>query len=456
MAFWLLTAGLLAIVPVPTTAETFFYLVRQWPTTYCSVEAQCSTDPARNAFSIHGLWPNYDRGGYPENCTNEQYDSSAVSDIRSEMTQAWESYSEPNDRFWAHEWECHGTCTRLGQAQFFRTVLQLNQQYNLEDALQSAGIVPDDDKTYSTADISDAIKEAYGAEPTVRCANRRLRGKQLLDSVFMRRQRLISPTQTSITLTRTLDTARLQVALQTQSLTVFSGCSARRQGRPGPECLEASSRQEAGEGEAQANRPSRQPVKTGRPLSVVQLLPMAWRASGDADDGRLAAEDQQDAEDSAQASLSSGDVGPLESVEQPHHPQGEDAAAEDGSPVEGTDIHESAFRMDAAQFNRQQADLLALWRLYDEGEPHIKRPALRELEAQKGSEWRNRAPNDRKRWSDISRFADEVMRRAERDHTTPVAIIKQMDTERLSQKPKAKPVAAYLKEVLKHVAANRH
>ncbi|KAK9822798.1 hypothetical protein WJX74_011031 [Apatococcus lobatus] len=177
----------------------------------------------------------------------------------------------------------------------------------------------------------------------------------------------------------------------------------------GPECLEASSRQEAGEGEPQANRPSRQPVKTGRPLSVVQLLPMAWRASGDADDGRLAAEDQQDAEDSAQASLSSGDVGPLESVEQPHHPQGEDAAAEDGSPVEGTDIHESAFRMDAAQLNRQQADLL-----------------------------------------------DEVMRRAERDHTTPVAIIKQMDTERLSQKPKAKPVAAYLKEVLKHVAANRH
>lgn len=41
-------------------------------------------------------------------------------------------FAEPNDRFWAHEWECHGTCTKLGQAQFFRTVLDLNQKYNLE------------------------------------------------------------------------------------------------------------------------------------------------------------------------------------------------------------------------------------------------------------------------------------------------------------------------------------
>lgn len=185
MAFRVLFAGLLAIVPPLTSAETFFYLVRQWPTTYCSVEAQCTTDPARNAFSIHGLWPNYDRGGYPENCTNVRYDPSTVSSIRSEMTAAWESYSEPNDRFWAHEWECHGTCTKLEQADFFRTVLELNQKYNLEEALQSAGIVPDNDASYSTKDMSDAIKEAYGVDPTIRCANRRLRGEQLLDSVFM-------------------------------------------------------------------------------------------------------------------------------------------------------------------------------------------------------------------------------------------------------------------------------
>lgn len=57
-------------------------------------------------------------------------------------------------------------------------------------------------------------------------------------------------------------------------------------------------------------------------------------------------------------------------------------------------------------------DLAALWRLYDLGEPHINRPALRELEAENGSEWRSRDSNDRKRWSEISIFATEVIRRA--------------------------------------------
>ncbi len=53
----------------------------------------------------------------------------------------------------------------------------------LQDALRSADIVPDERTMYRTADIAAAIKQAYGAEPTVRCANRREGGKQLLDSV---------------------------------------------------------------------------------------------------------------------------------------------------------------------------------------------------------------------------------------------------------------------------------
>ena len=49
--------------------------------------------------------------------------------------------AEPNDRFWGHEWECHGTCTKLGQAEFFRTVLSLNQKYNLEASPDLLGCV---------------------------------------------------------------------------------------------------------------------------------------------------------------------------------------------------------------------------------------------------------------------------------------------------------------------------
>ena len=53
----------------------------------------------------------------------------------------------------------------------------------LQAALQAANIVPDDRTMYNTDDIADAIKEAYGAEPTIRCANREEEGRKLLDSV---------------------------------------------------------------------------------------------------------------------------------------------------------------------------------------------------------------------------------------------------------------------------------
>ncbi len=59
--------------------------------------------------------------------------------------------------------------------------------------------------------------------------------------------------------------------------------------------------------------------------------------------------------------------------------------------------------------------IAALWRLYDVGEPHIKRSSQRVLEDQYGSDWRNtRNRNDRKRWSEIKLFTEEIMRRAGR------------------------------------------
>lgn len=44
---------------------------------------------------------------------------------------------------------------------------------------------------------------------------------------------------------------------------------------------------------------------------------------------------------------------------------------------------------------------------------------------------------------------------AEEAHTTPAAIIWQMDIERLSTRPRARPIKAYVLDVNKQVAARR-
>ena len=72
--------------------------------------------------TIHGLWPQWG-----ESCAGEPFDLSALSPILTEMRHDWPSCDGPDtpEQFWQHEWEKHGTCSKLPLLQYFRTALQL-------------------------------------------------------------------------------------------------------------------------------------------------------------------------------------------------------------------------------------------------------------------------------------------------------------------------------------------
>ncbi|GMJ05667.1 RIBONUCLEASE 1, ribonuclease 1 [Hibiscus trionum] len=171
----------------------FFYFVQQWPGSYCdSGKSSCcypTTGKPAADFGIHGLWPNYNDGSYPQNCDpNNPFDESKISDLISNMRRNWPTLACPSgsgETFWSHEWEKHGTCSEsvFDQHSYFETTLGLKQQTNLLQALKTAGIKADG-RTYSLGDIKDAIKEGTGYTPWIEC-NQDSSGNSQLYQVYL-------------------------------------------------------------------------------------------------------------------------------------------------------------------------------------------------------------------------------------------------------------------------------
>lgn len=88
-----------------------------------------------SAFTIHGLWPEYSNGGYPEDCNpSNKFSTSQLSQpLLNQMSCEWVSYTGSNSAFWSHEWSTHGTCALSllpTQEDYFNTTISLNNIYD--------------------------------------------------------------------------------------------------------------------------------------------------------------------------------------------------------------------------------------------------------------------------------------------------------------------------------------
>jgi ribonuclease T2 len=111
-------AALLAVLPWPPgrAAERnydYFLLTLSWSPAYCSWHpndpSQCGN--RRFAFVLHGLWPQFYRGGYPHDCRRVGRVPARVADRALAIM--------PSRRLIQHEWETHGACTGLDAQEYF-------------------------------------------------------------------------------------------------------------------------------------------------------------------------------------------------------------------------------------------------------------------------------------------------------------------------------------------------
>ncbi|MGV8986127.1 MAG: ribonuclease T2 family protein [Cypionkella sp.] len=94
----------------------YYVLALSWSPNWCSLTGDSRHDPQCNdglglTFTLHGLWPQYDRGGYPLACRTgaadpTRHDTAAMADIMGSAGLAW------------HEWKAHGRCSGLSSTAY--------------------------------------------------------------------------------------------------------------------------------------------------------------------------------------------------------------------------------------------------------------------------------------------------------------------------------------------------
>jgi ribonuclease T2 len=94
----------------------YYVLSLSWSPTWCAGKAgktdgeQCGA-PRRYGFVVHGLWPQFAKGGFPAECVAaEPVPPRVVDDMLPLM---------PSRKLIQHEWARHGTCDGAAPAEYF-------------------------------------------------------------------------------------------------------------------------------------------------------------------------------------------------------------------------------------------------------------------------------------------------------------------------------------------------
>lgn len=114
-------------------AGTFDYylLTLSWSPTYCLThpgdKAQCGGKGL--SFVLHGLWPQYTAGGYPQFCTTEHSLTPEAVDFGKTIF--------PSPKLIDHEWTKHGTCSGLDALGYFKAADRGRTQIKVPPQLDS-------------------------------------------------------------------------------------------------------------------------------------------------------------------------------------------------------------------------------------------------------------------------------------------------------------------------------
>lgn len=126
----------------------FYLLDLPWGPEFCSIADVSPGCKPQHGFVVHGLWPQNNDGSYPVFCSGEPGPSRPEANI--DLT--------PDLKLLAHEWDKHGTCSRLGPRRFFAAEREAFHSLTIPSAFDHI----DHETTMSPGEI---LKLFYEANP---------------------------------------------------------------------------------------------------------------------------------------------------------------------------------------------------------------------------------------------------------------------------------------------------
>lgn len=131
---------LLAIWAVPAFAQhragefDSYLLALSWTPAYCAGDGDARDDPrcregSALGWGIHGLWPQYDDGGWPQYCSSPRRDPSRAE------TAAQAALFGTSGAAW-HQWNKHGRCTGLSAQDYYRLTEEALSRVTLPDVFE--------------------------------------------------------------------------------------------------------------------------------------------------------------------------------------------------------------------------------------------------------------------------------------------------------------------------------
>ncbi|ODR89230.1 ribonuclease T(2) [Sinorhizobium alkalisoli] len=124
-------------IPVGTGFD-FYVLSLSWSPSWCKANDpqgktdQCETGGRRRGLVVHGLWPQYERD-YPENCPSQ-----APRRVPEALGRQYLDLI-PSMGLIGHQWRKHGTCSGLGQADYFAVTRMARERLTIPPDLLSTG-----------------------------------------------------------------------------------------------------------------------------------------------------------------------------------------------------------------------------------------------------------------------------------------------------------------------------